>query len=350
MVAPQANSDVAYREKCCGIFFLKNTLYIFNFILLLSGLGVTAVGVITFFATYRYVSLIGGQLDPLIICTYLLLGTGGAIIFFVFTIGCCGTCRKSRACLMLYSVLLLLVFLVEAGTGILAYIYEMTMQNQLSLQLQNSMQKYSEDVQSESTVDQLQATYKCCGERSFEDWKESSWYLSSSNMYNGSVPDSCCKTNLPGCGVNIHPSNINTNGCIYDLEDLVHVQLIIIGGVGLGLCILQLFGIIFACCLANKVQMWTEVWNGQEKLYYHWEKKWIRWINLSMTNRRVLTIGSDAILIQTPVNNVSLLGWYFLWTIIKYCFQCCLRIGFVLGLYLCLQFSSLFIEFSSVMT
>lgn len=268
MVTPKPRSGSvqvkSYEDGCCGIFFLKYVLYIFNVILLVSGLGITAVGVLAFLVSYRYVSLIGGHFDPLIICTYLLLGTGAVIILLAFTMGCCATCRRSRPCLMMYSVLLLLIFLLEAGTGILAYIYEMNIREALVMKLHSSvLQKYSQDKQIESAIDSLQSYFKCCGEKSFEDWRDSAWYTSPANHYNGTVPDSCCKTLTEGCGVNQHPSNINTEGCVYSYEALIRIQLIVIGGVGLGLCILQIFGMIFACCMAKRVQRRAGTWNGQ---------------------------------------------------------------------------------------
>jgi len=86
-----------------------------------SGLGITAVGVLAFLVSYRYVSLIGGHFDPLIICTYLLLGTGAVIILLAFTMGCCATCRRSRPCLMMvsWSLLCLSIPLIAECYGLL---------------------------------------------------------------------------------------------------------------------------------------------------------------------------------------------------------------------------------------
>lgn len=165
---------------------------------------------------------------------------------------------------MTYSVLLLLILLLEAGTGVLAYVYEMNIRSVLISRLHNAVaQKYSTDDQITASVDSLQSFFECCGEKSFEDWRESIWFSSSKNLDNSTVPDSCCKTRTDGCGISIHPSNINTRGCATSYETLVRIQLIVIGGVGLGLCILQIFGIIFACCMAKRVKKRTASWSGQ---------------------------------------------------------------------------------------
>lgn len=73
------------------------------------------------------------------------------------------------------------------------------------------------------------------------------------------VPDSCCKTEGVGCGVRDHPSNIYYTGCIHRLSDTVKTHLGYLTIAGLGLCLLQLFGVVFATCLYVKVKDPDEV-------------------------------------------------------------------------------------------
>ncbi|XP_026467704.1 CD151 antigen-like [Ctenocephalides felis] len=94
---------------------------------------------------------------------------------------------------------------------------------------------------------------KCCGANSFEDWRRSAW-LMHTPLEKRLVPDSCCKTEIPMCGKSDHPSNIPYTGCIHSMTDRLEHQLWLLGAVGLGMCALPVFGMIFNCCLYIKLK------------------------------------------------------------------------------------------------
>lgn len=244
-------------DGCCGIFFLKYVLYIFNFILLLSGAAILAVGLWTYFAKQWMIGLLGERGDLFIILMYSLIGIGGFIVLFVFSIGCCGSVRKNRACLMLYAVLLLFVFILEAGSGVLTYMYEITINKEVGRIVNGTVTKrYATDSGAKYSVDYMQTYNQCCGSTSYTDWVTTEWYRT---IVNGSqsVPDSCCKTPSVGCAARNNANNANNifmRGCLLPMEEEFRVQLNIMGAMGMGLCCLQIFGIIFACCLAKKVR------------------------------------------------------------------------------------------------
>ena len=66
------------------------------------------------------------------------------------------------------------------------------------------------------------------------------------------VPDSCCKTESPGCGVRDHPSNIPYTGCIHTFSAQLTDHLVLLGVVSLALALLQIFGVIFTACLFSR--------------------------------------------------------------------------------------------------
>ncbi|KAL0196183.1 hypothetical protein M9458_009755, partial [Cirrhinus mrigala] len=49
--------------------------------------------------------------------------------------------------------------------------------------------------------------FKCCGSNNSFDWAHSV-YITSPVAEKRLVPDSCCKTITPKCGIRDHPSNI----------------------------------------------------------------------------------------------------------------------------------------------
>lgn len=268
MPPPGSNSHHAGAVKlkgkddgCCGIFFLKYVLYIFNFIFWLSGGAILAVGIWTLLDKHTYVSLLASS--TYVATTYILIATGGFILIVGF-LGCCGASRENRACLMTYGALLLLIFLMEAISGVLAHMYESTIHDELERNLNVTMlHNYKLDDEKTDAIDQMQRTFKCCGAKDFRDWQYSRWKKGNPSL-DASAPDSCCISPESSCAIRDHPSNIYYEGCVLALEHYLKRHLIIIGAVGLGLCCLQIFGIVFACCLARKVKEW----NDRQKSYW----------------------------------------------------------------------------------
>jgi hypothetical protein len=289
---PSPTGDIRIRGKddsCCGVFFLKYLLYVFNVILLLSGVAVLGVGLWTLFMKHSLVSLLASSFFT--VTTYLLIITGGLIIILVFVLGCVGAWRENYVLLMAYAVFLLLIFMLEAATGVIAYLYEASLFGELSHNLNVTMlESYRIDESKTQAIDNMQQQFHCCGAGNFTDWyyrpdyavaaatiptlsykscasrsadgfASVDWLFGAYTDTDGrllAVPESCCISPCKGCSRRIHPSNIFYEGCIVSLEHYYSEHLIIIGAIGLGLCCLQIFGIVFSCCLAKKVKEWKE--------------------------------------------------------------------------------------------
>ena len=72
--------------------------------------------------------------------------------------------------------------------------------------------RYLSDPRIQVAVDTVQQELRCCGLLIFSEWRDSAWALASPSSL---VPDSCCKTQSPGCGERDHPSNIPYTGCAH---------------------------------------------------------------------------------------------------------------------------------------
>ena len=90
-------------------------------------------------------------------------------------------------------------------------------------------------------LESLYGTFKCCGWTLFEDYE----FSNKSNP----VPDACCKTVVENCGQRKHPSNIYYEGCVDRFGPILKEYLLILGSVALGFSIVEVFGLIFSCCL-----------------------------------------------------------------------------------------------------
>ncbi|EFA02537.1 CD151 antigen isoform X1 [Tribolium castaneum] len=238
-------------RECCGLNVVKNVLNFFNIIFLLAGLGVLGVAVWTMIDRYQYVTLLASLTYPIIV--YFLLSAGALVIFVAF-MGCYAVLKSNRLLLVFYIFLLVLIFLIEAMVGVVAYIYEENVQSELEMSLNNTLLTTYKILEDKSqAVDFLQENFRCCGAVSFTDWKYSAW-LQNDHETENVVPDSCCKTVSVGCGSSDHPSNINYAGCLDLMALHMENHLFILSVVGLGICVVQIFGIIFGCKLYFKLK------------------------------------------------------------------------------------------------
>ncbi|XP_075610977.1 CD151 antigen isoform X2 [Balearica regulorum gibbericeps] len=248
------------KKETCGTICLKYLLFIFNFFFLasfstqLAGGAVMAVGTWTLAEKSDYISLLSSSTYS---ATAYILVVAGVVVMVTGILGCCATFKERRNLLRVYFILLLCIFLLEIIAGILAYIYYQQLSMELKQNLKNTMtQKYRKEGEESVTgaVDKLQQEFKCCGSNNYTDWADSMW-IKSPEANGRKVPDSCCKTITDLCGRRDHPSNIyKESGCITKLENFIQEHLKIIGAVGISIACVQIFGMIFTCCLYKSLK------------------------------------------------------------------------------------------------
>ncbi|OQV12628.1 putative Tetraspanin-11 [Hypsibius exemplaris] len=238
-----------------SINFLVQILSFFNVFFILAGVGVLGVAIWTI-VTHQTSFLVS---TTYAVAAYLLVGAG-FVVLIAGGIGFAGICKPSRGFLCAYVFLLLLVFLMEAAAGVLAYLYADQMKADLQMKLKDIiLTGYGADASLSDAMDALQNSVGCCGSVFFDDWAASAWaedtaVIARKNEHYTVVPDSCCKNVTTSCGAVSHPSNIYYDGCAETLAELLRTHLNIIGGVGLGVCAIQLFGAIMSCCLISKIK------------------------------------------------------------------------------------------------
>ncbi|XP_036731634.1 CD151 antigen [Manis pentadactyla] len=246
-----------FNEKAtCGTVCLKYLLFTFNCCFWLAGLAVMAVGIWTLALKSDYISLLA---SGTYLATAYILVVAGVVVMVTGVLGCCATFKERRNLLRLYFVLLLIIFLLEIIAGILAYIYYQQLNAELKENLKGTMSKQYHQPGHEgvtSAVDKLQQEFHCCGSNNWQDWQDSEW-VRSGQAEGHVVPDSCCKTVVAGCGERDHASNIYKveGGCITKLETFIQEHLRVIGAVGIGIACVQVFGMIFTCCLYKSLKL-----------------------------------------------------------------------------------------------
>ncbi|KAM6158918.1 CD151 antigen [Rhynchocyon petersi] len=243
------------KRETCGTICLKYLLFTFNCCFWLAGLAVMAVGIWTLAFKSNYISLLSSSTY---LATAYILVVAGVVVMVTGVLGCCATFKERRNLLRLYFILLLIIFLLEVIAGVLAYVYYQQLSTELKENLKSTMtEKYQKDPNGvTAAVDMLQQEFHCCGSNSSKDWQDSKW-IQSPAAEGRLVPDSCCKTVVKWCGRRDHASNIYKveGGCITKLETFIQDHLRIIGAVGIGIACVQVFGMIFTCCLYKSLKL-----------------------------------------------------------------------------------------------
>ncbi|XP_030657833.1 CD151 antigen isoform X1 [Nomascus leucogenys] len=244
------------KKTTCGTVCLKYLLFTYNCCFWLAGLAVMAVGIWTLALKSDYISLLA---SGTYLATAYILVVAGAVVMVTGVLGCCATFKERRNLLRLYFILLLIIFLLEIIAGILAYAYYQQLNTELKENLKDTMTKRYHQPGHEavtSAVDQLQQEFHCCGSNNSQDWRDSEW-IHSGEAGGRVVPDSCCKTVVAGCGQRDHASNIYKveGGCITKLETFIQEHLRVIGAVGIGIACVQVFGMVFTCCLYRSLKL-----------------------------------------------------------------------------------------------
>lgn len=236
----------------CGMRCLKFMLCVFNLVFWAAGIAVMAVGIFARVSAGNYSALMdeGGFKTAANI-----LIAAGALVMIIGAIGCCGVVKEKKLLLLLYSFLVLLIFILEIASGIMAYVQRDKVIDKIEQAVNTTITEYygqADKGKFTEAVDRAQQELKCCGVASPSDWKNSEWYKNTGQKANEDYPESCCKTKGDKCSVGKNP-DIYKDGCSEALQKFVKGKMAVIGGIGVGIAILQVLGVVFAICLYRSI-------------------------------------------------------------------------------------------------
>ncbi|XP_076368642.1 CD63 antigen-like [Tachypleus tridentatus] len=228
-----------------GMSVVKYLLFAFNFIFVVTGAALIAVGAWVQAKAAEYVDFLGDKYAS----APILLIVVGVIIFILSFMGCCGAIKENYCMVMTFAVLLFIIFILELAAGILAYVYKSEVETVIRHNMKNAMKNYNtsdHDIVTR-TWDDMQSNLKCCGANNASEWKE---YLGDK------LPYSCC----PGKDIQKECKKDHyKKGCIDALANFLEDKILVVGGVGIGIAFVQIIGIIFSCCLARAIKKEYEV-------------------------------------------------------------------------------------------
>jgi len=251
----------------CGMKCLKYLLFAFNFIFWVAGIAVLAIGIWSRIEAKDWDSLLGD--DGTIVNASNLMIAAGAFVMLIGFFGCCGAIKQNRFLLILYAILLMLIFILEIAAGIYAYTKKDTVIDKLEENFAKAvMTSYGKTTKSDESltkgVDWFQEHVKCCGAAKPEEWKGSDWFIAekakAANATNlPIVPATCCidkaadKCNYGAEGGFAALTTIHTKGCVKEGQEYIKDHLWQIGGAGVGIAFIQLFGIVAAILLCRSI-------------------------------------------------------------------------------------------------
>ncbi|KAG1714331.1 CD63 antigen [Nymphon striatum] len=165
----------------------------------IGGIGLIAVGAVVQHSMKDYMKLV----DPTFSTPPIMCIVVGVLITIIAFFGCCGAIKENYCMTMTFAVIMGIILILELAAGILAYT------------LRGKVEKLLHD-NSLKAIDNYNTT-------KFKDFQSA-------------IDD------------------IQMSGCKVKATAFFKDHIKIIGGVGIALAVIQVLGVIFACCLARTIK------------------------------------------------------------------------------------------------
>jgi len=237
-----------------GAKCVKYMVFIFNFLFFLTGCGLIGLGVWLNIERDDWEGI--SDYDYISVANVII--AAGAIIVIVAFLGCCGAITENRWMLLGFFIFLLIIFLLEIGAGIAAYVWRGEIEDELRIQIEKRIpERYYSETGVSKAMNSIQKHFECCGIDKIEDWAPQVGV--NSNV--GSVDGSCCKTDASvsgyssSCGKKLYSIAIAikeqyySKGCYASIRDFLEDNLLYVGICGIVFSIFQLIGMAFAMVL-----------------------------------------------------------------------------------------------------
>jgi len=233
----------------CSEKFLKILVMVLSISFLVCGLVLLGYGIYLHMTLEGFSSITGNEIiNP----GMVMIVIGGALVIIAF-VGYFGFRFENVCMLRTFASLIAFLLLFEV---IIVPVVDLK-QESIKEHMNKTIQDYKTSNDEVSKIwDTMQQGYECCGLEHPRDWD---------GVFPKSVPDSCCKEQISGCGKNARkdpdPKSIFGKGCYVEKGKFHHLRIhpklsedsLLLGALGGALLIIQLLAIIVSCCLARKI-------------------------------------------------------------------------------------------------
>nr|APM87502.1 CD63 [Haliotis discus discus] len=230
-----------------GMKIVKGLLMVFNIIFVIVGCALIGVGAYVQTQLTDVASIFGSEYNgPGILLIFV-----GVIIFLIAAFGCLGACRENHCCIMTFAGLLVVIFILEIGGGIAGFVLRDQIESTAVKKMEEAQGKFNKTDVKEGWKF-IQQSFKCCGADNYTSWEQ----------FLPQPPESCCKSiGSIECKDRSYnkTDGIYTKSCTKGIIDWLKSNVILLGGIGIGLAFVQVFGICLACCLGKAIKKEYEV-------------------------------------------------------------------------------------------
>uniref|UniRef100_A0A3B3W054 Tetraspanin n=1 Tax=Poecilia latipinna TaxID=48699 RepID=A0A3B3W054_9TELE len=249
--------------------FVKYLLFFFNLIFWVISLVMVAVGIYARTVKHAEATLTSLSLDPAV-----MLIVVGVLIFLVTFCGCVGSLREN-ICLLQIKSGSVDVFMSEIYSFTYLFIFTFKARQKVTEVINDAIVHYRDDADLQNLIDFGQEEFGCCGAATYLDWSNNIYFhcnQTNPSRERCSVPFSCCILSRNEsvvntmCGQGMQErefaeagKEIHTSGCIDILDDFIHSNMIVLGGIALGLAVPELVGMILSQLLMNQIKKQIEL-------------------------------------------------------------------------------------------
>ncbi|KAM3870668.1 CD9 molecule a [Diretmus argenteus] len=217
-----------------GELCVKYLMFAFNLVFWIAGTAVLAIGLWLRFDP-KTKGLFEGTDSPYVFYTgvYILIAAG-ALMMVVGFLGCCGAIQESPCMLGLFFFFLLIIFAIEVAAGIWGFSNQSKVVDDITKFYMETYNNYrtTQDERLKETLRVIQTGLNCCGP-------------------SGTIIDSARDT----CPSRSLLEELITKSCPDAIDEVFDSKLHIIGGVGITIGVIMVFGMIFSmllCCAIRK--------------------------------------------------------------------------------------------------
>ncbi|XP_053868322.1 tetraspanin-1-like isoform X1 [Malaclemys terrapin pileata] len=235
---PGAGGFGCWKMGCFS--FLKMMMFVFNGVIFLSGLAVLGIGIWVKVDGGSFMQILGAaapQLMQLINVGYLCIAVGTFLLLMGF-LGCCGAMKESKCMLLLFFVIILILFIAEVAGAVVVLAFssvaDIFIEHLKNWAVKTLREDYGRQDDVTAIWDTTMKELKCCGFNNYKDFNSSYFYQTHSQTY----PTGCC---LPPKRECLESELDGTKqGCLHAFQTFLSRNGRIVGGVALGIGVLQL--------------------------------------------------------------------------------------------------------------
>lgn len=169
----------------------------------------------------------------------------GTIALAISFLGCCGAIRESFQLLYAYSIVLIILFLVEVIAAGVVIAFRNDIEHEAIKGIKDLMANYSNNTADAQVIDDLQSSLKCCGAENVTDWHDVPPYNKVPFFY----PESCCNTTLENTThICVLPYS---TPCWEAIEHKIDDSSSTLAGFSIAIAVVQFLAMVSACVLAK---------------------------------------------------------------------------------------------------